>query len=166
MSEDIPTIQKPILRNRLPLLSIQVVSPERDSTKKKVTELYTKYLTESGYFDRVVAEGIRTPYHIDLYTSEVNEYEHFWVSSISTLFMIGTVGLLPSIYSKERVLVADIYINERWVGRERYKQKHTTLFGIPFLFIWEKGILESKTIAMDKEKNMIHNLIQDLNRYF
>ncbi|TGN20489.1 hypothetical protein [Leptospira idonii] len=165
LSEDVPIIVRPELKQRISLLTIKVSSPESERSKKEITALYTKYINDTGYFGRVISEGIRSPHHIDIYTSEVNEYEHFWISSLSTLFMIGTVGLLPSIYSQERVLHADFYVEDRLVGRERYRQKHSTLFGVPFFFIWESGIKEAKTIEYNKERNMIHNMIQDYNRY-
>ncbi len=166
LSEDVPIISRPILNQRLPLLTLKVSTPESDRSLKEITKLYVKYVTDTGYFGRVIADGIVSPYHIDIYTSEVNEYEHFWISSISTLFMLGTLGLLPSIYSQERVLNADFYVNGKLVGREKYRQKHSTLFGVPFFLIWETGIKEAKVIEYNKERNMIHNMIQDYNRYF
>ncbi|WP_208652332.1 hypothetical protein [Leptospira kemamanensis] len=165
MSEDVPIIARPTLKQQIPLLTIQVITPENNRNKREITAIYTKYLTETGYFERVLSDGVRANHHIDLYTSEVNEYEHFWVSSISTIFMIGTAGLLPSIYSKERVLQADFYLNDKLIGREKYRQKHSTLFGVPFMFIWESGIKEAKTIQYNKEKNLIHNVVNDYNRY-
>ncbi|WP_208730417.1 hypothetical protein [Leptospira levettii] len=165
MSEDVPIVTRPDFKQQIPLLSIKVSTPENNKNKREITALYTKYLSETGYFGRVLSDGVRANHHIDIYTSEVNEYEHFWVSSISTIFMIGTAGLLPSIYSKERVLHADFYLNDKLIGREKYRQKHSTLFGIPFMFIWETGIKEAKTIQYNKEKNLIHNVVQDYNRY-
>ncbi|MBM9590239.1 hypothetical protein JWG41_07270 [Leptospira sp. 201903075] len=165
ISEDVPIIARPDFKQQIAILTIKVSTPENDKTKREITAIYTKYLMETGYFGRVLSDGVRANHHIDLYTSEVNEYEHFWISSISTLFMLGTAGLLPSIYSKERVLHADFYLNDKLVGREKYRQKHSTLFGIPFVFIWEAGIKEAKTIHFNKEKNLIHNVVQDYNRY-
>lgn len=165
LSEDIPIITRPELKQRIPLLSVRVLSPETEAVKKKMTAYYVKYIADSGYFGRVISEDLRSPYHIDIYTAEVNEYEHFWAGSISTLFMLGTAGLLPSIYSEERVLVCDFFVGDKYMGRERYRQKHTTLFGIPFFLIWESGIKEAKVIEFNKEKNMINNMLQDYNRY-
>lgn len=165
LSEDIPIITRPELKQRIPLLSVRVLSPEPEAVRKKMTAYYVKYITDSGYFGRVIAEDLRSPYHIDIYTAEVNEYEHFWTGSISTLFMIATAGLLPSVYSEERILICDFYVGDKFMGRERYRQKHTTLFGVPFFLIWETGIKEAKVIEFNKEKNMIHNMLQDYNRY-
>jgi len=165
LSEDIPIVPRPELKQRISLLTIKVTSPESERSKRQITALYTKYINDTGYFGRVISDGIRSSHHIDIYTSEVNEYEHFWVSSISSLFMVLTVGILPSVYSEERVLNADFYVEEKLVGREKYKQKHSTLFGVPFFFIWESGIEEAKTIEYNKERNMINNMIQDYNRY-
>ncbi|TGN06479.1 hypothetical protein [Leptospira ilyithenensis] len=165
LSEDVPIIVRPELKQRISLLTIKVTSPESERSKKHITALYTTYINDTGYFGRVINEGIRSSHHIDIYTSEVNEYEHFWVSSISSLFMILTAGILPSIYSQERVLHADFYVEEKLVGREKYRQKHSTLFGVPFFFIWESGIEEAKIIQYNKERNMINNMIQDYNRY-
>ncbi|TGL56325.1 hypothetical protein EHQ58_16995 [Leptospira ognonensis] len=165
LSEDVPIISRPVMNQRIALLTLKVSSPESERSLNDITKLYVKYITDTGYFGRVITDGIRSSHHIDLYTSEINEYEHFWMSSISTLFMIGTLGLLPSIYSQERILHADFYVNEKLVGRERYRQKHSTLFGVPFFLIWETGIKEAKVIEYNKERNMINNMIQDYNRY-
>jgi hypothetical protein len=165
LSEDIPILTRPVLNQRISLLTVKVNSGESEQAVKEITGLYIKYLSETGYFGRVISEGIRSSHHIDIYTSQVNEYENFWISSISTLFMVGTLGILPSIYSKERVLQADFYVNDKFVGREKYRQKHTTLFGVPFMFIWESGIKEARVIEYNKERNMIHNMIQDYNRF-
>ncbi|MCU0823521.1 MAG: hypothetical protein MUF77_02630 [Leptospira sp.] len=165
MSEEVPIVSRPTLKQTLPLLSIKVNTPESDQSKKEITAIYERYLLDTGYFGRIISDGIRANHHIEIYTSEVNEYEHFWISSISTVFMVTTVGLLPSIYTKERVLYADFYINDKHVGREKYRQKHSTLFGLPFLFIWETGIKDAKVIQYNKERNLIHNLVQDYNRF-
>ena len=165
LSEDVPIVTRPFLNQRLALLTVKVISPESAHSTNQLTALYSKYISDTGYFGKVITDGIRSAHHIDIYTSEVNEYEHFWISSISTLFMLGTLGLLPSMYSQERVLHAEFYINDKLVGRERYRQKHTTLFGVPFFLIWETGIKEAKLIEYNKERNMINNMIQDYNRY-
>jgi len=165
LSEDVPIISRPILNQRIPLLTIKVSSPESDRSTLDITRLYVSYIQDTGYFGKVVSEGIKSSHHIEIYTSEINEYEHFWMSSISTLFMIGTLGLLPSIYSQERVLHADFYVNDKLVGKEKYRQKHSTLFGVPFFLIWESGIKEAKVIEYNKERNMIYNMIQDYNRF-
>jgi len=153
------------MNQRIALLTIRITSPESERSISEITKLYSRYIMDTGYFGRVITDGIRSAHHIEIYTSEINEYEHFWISSISTLFMLGTLGLLPSIYSQERIIHADFYMNDKLVGRERYKQKHTTLFGVPFFLIWETGIKEAKVIEYNKERNMIHNMIQDYNHY-
>lgn len=165
MSEDVPIVVSPSLKQTLPLISIKVITPETDHTKKEITAIYERYLMDTGAFGRVLSEGIRANHHIDIYTSEVNEYEHFWTATVSSIFLIGTAGLLPSIYTKERVLHADFYIDDKLVGKEKYRQKHSTLFGLPFLFIWESGIKEAKTIQYNKERNLINNLVKDYNRF-
>ncbi|MDF3820799.1 hypothetical protein P3G55_12860 [Leptospira sp. 96542] len=165
MGEEVPIVVSPEFKKQIPILTIKVSTPEYDKSKNEITAIYTKYLLDTGYFGRVLSDGVRANHHIDLYTSEINEYEHFWVSTISTIFMLGTAGLLPSIYSKERVLHADFYLNDKLIGREKYRQKHSTLFGIPFFIIWESGIKEAKTIQYNKEKNLINNVVQDYNRY-
>ncbi|GBF51135.1 lipoprotein [Leptospira ryugenii] len=165
LSEDVPIVTKPFLNQRLALLTIKVTSPESPKQTNELSQLYAKYLMDTGFFGRVLSDGIRSANHIDIYTAEVNEYEHFWISSISSLFMVSTLGLLPSIFSKERVLIAEFYVNDRMVGRERYRQKHSTLVGIPFLLIWETGIKEAKLIEYNKERNLINNMIQDYNRF-
>jgi hypothetical protein len=147
------------------VVSIQVRTSEGESEKERITEIYTKYLEESGYFGRVISGGVRAPYHIDIYTAILDEYENAWLGFTSSFFSIATASLVPAFYGERRVLRAKIYKDELLVGERLYSQKHVTLFGVIFLFIWEDGIEESYEIEYNKEKNIIHNLIQDLEDF-
>jgi len=158
-------VTKPELKRRIPLLSIKITTPESEKSLRKIEELYLRYLTETGQFGRVISDEIRSPYHMEIFTSEIHEYEYFWTGAISTVFMIATAGLLPSHYTEDRLITVDFYVSDKFVGRENYRQRHTTMFGLPFLVIWERGIKEARDIEFNKERNMINNLVKDYNRY-
>lgn len=165
LSEDVPIVVAPSLNKRIPVLSIHVVSPEGEEEQERISELYVEYLQETGYFGRVISGGVRAPYHIDIYTAVLDEYENAWLGFGSGFFSIATAGLVPAFYGERRLLRARIFKEGQILGERVYTQKHTTLFGVVFLFIWERGIEESAVIGYNKEKNLIHNLIQDLNEY-
>lgn len=165
LTDDIPIVVRPILGKRIPVASIQVKTSEGETEKERITEIYTRYLEESGYFGRVISGGVRAPYHIEIYTAILDEYENAWLGFTSSFFSIATATLVPAFYGERRVLKAKIFKNDVLVGERQYSQKHVTLFGVIFLFIWEKGIEESYEIEYNKEKNIIHNLIQDLEDF-
>jgi hypothetical protein len=165
LSEEIPVVVHPKLDKRIPVLSIQVRTPEGELERERIVELYTKYLVETGYFGRVISGGVRAPYHIDIYTAIVDEYENAWLAFGSGFFSIATAGLLPAFSGERRVLRAKIYREDKLISERAYSQKHTTLYGLVFMFIWERGIEEAAEIGYNKEKNLIHNLVEDLNIY-
>jgi hypothetical protein len=127
--------------------------------------LYHKYLEETGNFGRVESEGIVAPIHLEIYTSIMDEYENSWYAFTSTLFSVGTAGVLPAFYGQRRMLRAKIYRDNIFITEKLYSQKHVTLYSIIFIFIWEMGIEDSSVIEFNKEKNIMHNLVQDLNDY-
>lgn len=165
LSEDSQIVPRPNLNKRIPVLSIQVTGPEGEEETEKITDLYTEYLMDTGYFGRVITGGVRAPYHIDIYTAIVDEYENAWLAFGSGFFSLATAGLVPAFYGERRVLRARIFKDGNLQGERLYSQKHVTLFGVVFMFIWERGIEESSMIEYNKEKNLIHNLVQDLNDY-
>lgn len=165
LSDEVPIIVEPKLNKRIPVLSIQVMSAEGKRAEEKITDLYVKYLEETGYFGRVISGGVRAPYHIDIYTAVIDEYEHAFLTVISSIFSLGTAGLLPAISGERRILRAKIYREEELIAERVFSQKHVTLYSLIFIFIWERGIEESEKIQFNKEKNLIHNLVESLNDY-
>lgn len=165
LSEEVPIVAKPILKQTIPLISIRVSTPEGEKEKKRITQLYHKYLEDTGYFGRVESDGVVAPIHLEIYTSIMDEYENSWYAFTSTLFSVGTVGLLPAFYGERRMLRAKIYRDNVFITEKLYSQKHVTLYGLIFIFIWEMGIEDSRVIENNKEKNIMHNLVQDLNDY-
>lgn len=165
LTDDIPIVVKPILDKRIPVLSLHVTTSEGEEEQERITEIYTKYLEETGYFGRVISGGVRAPYHLEIYTAVQDEYENAWFGFASTFFTVATAGVVPAFYGERRVLRTKIYKEGAMVGEKYYTQKHMTLFGLVFLFIWERGIEESAEIEFNKEKNLIHNLVQDLSDF-
>lgn len=163
LSDDIPIITKPNLDKRIPFLSIQVNSPEGEEERQRISDLYVKYLEETGYFGRVVGNGVKAPLHFEIFTSVMDEYENAWYSFTSSLFSLGTAGLLPAFYGERRIMRVKIFRDNLFITEKYYTQKHVTLYSLIFVFIWELGIEESEIIEYNKEKNLIHNLVQDLN---
>lgn len=163
LSDDIPIISKPVMDKRFPFLSIQVQSAEGEAERQRISDLYVKYLEETGHFGRVLGNGVRAPLHFEIFTSVMDEYENAWYSFTSSLFSIGTLGLLPAFYGERRIMRVKIFKDNLFLTEKIYTQKHVTLYSIIFVFIWELGIEESKIIEYNKEKNLIHNLVQDLN---
>ncbi len=165
LSDEIPVVVNPYLNKKIPILSIQVRSSEGRKEEDRITELYKQYLQETGHFGRVISGGVRAPYHIDIYTAVVDEYENFFLTFASSFFSLATAGILPAFSGQKRVLRARIYKEGNFLGERVYFQKHTTLYSLIFIFIWERGIEESAKIGYNKEKNLIHNLVEDLNEF-
>ncbi|WCL48761.1 hypothetical protein [Leptospira sp. GIMC2001] len=165
LSDDLPIIAAPKLDKRIPVLSITVSTPESEKKREKIAEIYRTYLEETKYFGRVIEGGVRAPYHIDIYTAVVDEYENTWLAVISGLFSIPTATLLPAYYGERRIVRARIFRDDEFLGEKFYSQKHTTLYSLIFMFIWETGIEESAVIENNKEKNIMHNLVQDMTGY-
>ncbi len=165
LSEEVPIVVKPTLKQTIPLISIRVTTPEGEKERKRITELYHKYLEETGNFGRVESDGIVAPIHLEIYTSVMDEYENSWYAITSTLFSLGTAGILPAFYGERRMVRAKIYRDNIFITEKLYSQKHVTLYSFIFIFIWEMGIEDSRIIEYNKEKNIMHNLVQDLNDY-
>jgi hypothetical protein len=162
LSDDIPIVLEPKISKRIPVVSLSVRTSEGERERERIAAVYTRYLEESGYFGRVLGEGIRAPLHLEIYTAIMDEYENAWTATISTVFCLGTAGLLPAMYGERRILRLKVYKESDLIADRIYTQKHTTLFGLVFLLIWERGIEEKAEIEFNKERNLIHNVIQDL----